>query len=92
MNIPVYRRDINVGGVAANDNTIPQANNSNTFVGSFPYPATASGDYYMDLIDVPLPGGNTDCEFYIQNNLTNTIAANSWSLTVFPKTDVGATA
>jgi len=92
MNIPVYRRDINVGGVAGNDNTIPQANNSNTFVGSLPYPATASGDYYMDLIDVPLPGGNTDCEFYIQNNLTNTIAANSWSLTVFPKTDVGATA
>ena len=91
MNIPLYRRDINVGGVTNFDNAIPGVNNSNTFVGSFPYPATASGDYYMDAIDVPLPGGNTDCEFYIGNGLTNTIAANVWSLTVFPKTDVGST-
>jgi hypothetical protein len=92
MNINLYRRDINVGGVTNFDNAIPGVNNSNTLVGSFPYPATASGDYYIDAIDVPLPCGNTDCEFYIGNGLTGTIAANVWSLTVFPKTDVGSTA
>ena len=91
MNIPLYRRDINIGGVTNFDNPIPGVNNSNQLVGSFPYPATVSGDYYMDAIDVPLPGGNTDCEFYIGNGLTNTVAANVWSLTVFPKTDVGST-
>ena len=92
MNIPLYRRAINIQGDTAADETVPQASNSNTYVGSFNIPATATGTYYMLCADVPLPGGNTDCEFYIQNNLTNTMPANSWSLTVYPKTDVGATA
>ena len=91
MNIPLYRRDINIGGDTAADATLPQASNSNKYVGSFNLPATATGTYYMLAEDIPLPGGNTDCEFYIQNNLTNTMPANSWSLTVYPKTDVGAT-
>lgn len=92
MNIPLYRRDVNVGGVAANDNAIPGVSNSTGYVGNFPYPSTASGAYYMTLPDIPLPGGNSDCEFYIGNNLTGSIAANVWSITVFPKTDVSATA
>ena len=91
MNIPLYRRDIDVGGVAANDNAIPGLSNSTGYVGNFAYPALASGAYTMTLTDIPLPGGNSGCEFYIGNNLTNSIAANVWSITVFPKTDVGAT-
>lgn len=91
MFIPLYRRDINVNGNTSADEAIPGVSNSTKYVGGFNYPSTASGAYYMAAIDVPLPGGNSDCEFYIQNNLTNTIAANVWSLTVTPKTDVGAT-
>lgn len=87
MNLPLYRRDLNVSGT--NDEAIPGVNNSNKLVGNFAYPATASGQYYMEAVDVPLSGG--DCEFYVQNNLTNSIPANTWSLTVFPKADVGAT-
>jgi hypothetical protein len=93
MNIPLYRRDINIGGDTSADVGLPGALHSNKYVGSFNMPiASVTGTYYMLAEDIPLPGGNTDCEFYIQNNLTNTMPANSWSLTVYPKADVGATA
>lgn len=92
MTIPCYRRDLNVGGNTSFDNTAPGLSNSNLFVGAFAIPATVStGTHYVDLVDVPLPGGNTDCEFYIQNSLTNSIGANGWDLVVIPKADVGAT-
>lgn len=87
MNLPLYRRDLNISGT--NDEAIPGVSNSNKYVGNFAYPATAAGQYYMEANDVPLGGG--DCEFYFGNGLSGTIAANSWSLTVFPKADVGAT-
>lgn len=91
MNIYLYRRDINVNGVTAYDESVPGTNNSNKFVGAFAVPTTIStGTYYCTLTDVPLPGGNTDCEFHIQNSLTNTLPA-GWALTVTPKTDVGST-
>lgn len=90
MNIPIYRRDINVSNTAY-DESAPGASNSNKYVGSFNVPSSVStGTMYMVATDIPLPGGNSDCEFYIQNNLTNTIPA-GWALTVIPKTDVGAT-
>lgn len=90
MNIPIYRRDLDVGGITSADDSAPVALNSNKYVGSFNLPATASGTHVMVAIDVPLPGGNAGCEFYIQNNLTPTVPA-GWTLTVIPKTDVGAT-
>lgn len=92
MTIPVYRRDLDVGGISTADDAAPAALNSNKFVGAFQVPNTVStGTMTMTLIDVPLPGGNAGCEFYLQNSLTNTIPA-GWTLTVIPKTDVGATA
>ena len=93
MALFIYRRDINVGGGSANDDAAPAASNSNKFVGVFNRPATASStNFVMTAIDIPLPGGNTDCEFWILNGWTNSIEAAGWALTVFPKTDVGATA
>jgi len=91
MNIPIYRRDLDVGGITAADAVAPAASNSNLFVGSFNIPSVATGTHVAIAIDIPLPGGNAGCEFYLQNNLTNTIPA-GWTLTVIPKTDVGATA
>ena len=91
MTIPVYRRDLDVGGLTTADDAAPAVLNSNKFVGVFSVPSSLStGTYTMTLIDVPLPGGNAGCEFYLQNNLTNTIPV-GWTLTVIPKTDVGAT-
>ena len=91
MTIPVYRRDLDVGGLTTADDAAPAVLNSNKFVGVFQVPSSLStGTYTMTLIDVPLPGGNAGCEFYLQNSLTNTIPA-GWTLTVIPKTDVGAT-
>ena len=91
MQLYIYRRDINIGGVTANDDAAPASSNSNKFVGVFTRGATASsGAFVMTAIDVPLPGGNSDCEFYLQNGWTNTVE-NAWTLTVIPKTDVGAT-
>ena len=92
MTIPVYRRDLDVGGLTTADDAAPAVLNSNKFVGVFQVPNSVStGTMTMTLIDVPLPGGNAGCEFYLQNSLTNTIPA-GWALTVIPKTDVGATA
>jgi len=90
MNIPIYRRDLDVGGLTSADAAAPAASNSNLYVGSFNIPSVATGTHVALAIDVPLPGGNTGCEFYLQNNLTNTIPA-GWTLTVIPKADVGAT-
>jgi len=93
MTIPVYRRDLDVGGISTADDAAPAALNSNKFVGVFQVPVASysTTPMTMTLIDVPLPGGNAGCEFYLQNNLTPTIPA-GWTLTVIPKTDIGATA
>lgn len=90
MNIPIYRRDLDVGGISTADDAAPAALNSNKWVGSFNIPASASGTYTMTAMDINLPGGNAGCEFYLQNNLTPTVNA-GWTLTVIPKTDIGAT-
>ena len=87
MTIPLYRRDLNVNGSSTLDDGVPATAHSNKFMGVFSLPVSLStGTYYMTLTDVPLPGGNTDCEFYIQNGLTNAIPI-GWDLTVSPKTD-----
>lgn len=89
MNLYLYRRDINVAG-GTNDDGIPGASNLNKFMGAFAVSASAaSTTSYSTLVDVPLPG-HSDCEFYIQNALSGTAPA-GWTLTVVPKTDVGAT-
>lgn len=90
MNVPIYRRDEDVGGITDADDAAPAALNSNKYVGSFNLPATTSGTHICTALNIALPGGSAGCEFFLQNNLTNTIAA-GWSLTVIPKTDVGAT-
>ena len=88
----IYRRDLNVGGGANNDDAAPAASNSNKFVGVFNRPATASSsNFVMTAIDIPLPGGNTDCEFWIQNGFSTSMENTGWALTVYPKADVGAT-
>lgn len=91
MDIQIYRRDLDVGGLTSADDAAPGLSNSSKYVGNFKIPSVAStGTHVVSAIDIPLPGGNAGCEFYLQNNLTNTIPA-GWSLTVIPKTDVGAT-
>ena len=83
------RRDINIGS-SAGDDAVPTSANKQKFVGVFQLDSSIStGTHVMTLTDVPLstPG---DCEFYIENALTNTIPA-AWTLKVTPKTDVGST-
>lgn len=92
MLLYIYRRDLNIGGVSTNDDAAPGASNSNKLVGVFTRPSTASSsNFVMSAIDVPLPGGNTDCEFWIQNGFGTSLENVGWALTVIPKTDVGAT-
>ena len=89
LTIPCFRRDINIDGTA--DEAIPTSITQAHFVGNFVLSASIStGSHYMNIVDVPLPGG-TDCEFYISNALTNSIAA-GWTLKVTPKTETFATA
>jgi hypothetical protein len=82
--ITLLRRDLNIDGTA--DEDVPATSNVQKYVGSFIVSATttASTSHYMQLADVPLPGG--DCEFYIQNNLGVNIPV-GWTLKVTPKTD-----
>jgi hypothetical protein len=88
----IYRRDLNVGGNANNDDAVPGTSNKNKYVAVFNRPATASSsNFVMTAIDVPLPGGNSDCEFYIENGWSTSLENTGWSLTVYPKTDIGAT-
>lgn len=92
MQLYIYRRDINVGGGSSNDNAVPGTSNKTRFVGVFNRPSTASSsNFTMTATDIPLPGGNSDCEFYIENGWTGSMENTGWALTVFPKTDVGAT-
>lgn len=92
MQIPVFRRDLNVGGISTADAAAPAASHSNAYVGAFSRPTTASSsNFVMVATDVPLPGGNSDCEFYLQNGFGTSMENTGWSLTVIPKTDVGAT-
>jgi len=89
LTIPLFRRDINIDSTA--DEAVPTSIAQAHYCGSFQLSAsTSTGSHYMNITDIPLPG-NTDCEFYISNALTNTIPA-GWKLLVTPKTDVGATA
>jgi hypothetical protein len=88
LTIPLFRRDINIDGTS--DEAVPSTIGQAHYCGSFQLSAsTSTGSHYMNINDVPLTG-NTDCEFYISNALTNTIPA-GWKLIVVPKTDVGAT-
>ena len=92
MTIPVYRRDLDVGGLTTADDAAPAVLNSNKFVGLFQIPSSLStGTYTMTLIDIPLPGGNAGCEFWLQNSFSTNLENAGWALTVIPKTDVGAT-
>lgn len=90
MTFNLYRRDRNVGA-SGNDDGVPGASNSNKLVGTFALPHTSSSSAAipMTLIDVPV-SSPADCEFYIQTQVTPTTPA-GWTLTVVPKTDVGAT-
>jgi len=88
LSIPCFRRDINID--SSLDEAVPSTITQAHFVGNFILSAsTSTGSHYMNITDVPLPG-NTDCEFYISNALSNTIPA-GWTLKVTPKTYVGAT-
>lgn len=92
MYINIYRRDLYVGGISAADDTAPGTSNKVKLVGYFARPATASSsNFIMTAIDIPLPGGSSGCEFYIENAMTNSMENTGWALTVIPKAYVGAT-
>ena len=82
--VTLFRRDLNHDGTA--DESIPATSNEQKFMGTFQCSATttASTSHYLQLTDVPLPGG--DCEFYIKNTLAVNIPI-GWTLKVTPKTD-----
>lgn len=87
-NLYLYRRDLNIDGT--NDETAPGASNKQKFMGAFQANATTtvSTTHYMQITDVPLPGG--DCEFYLENGLGVNVPV-GWTLKITPKTNVGAT-
>ena len=80
--IYLFRRDLNHDGT--NDEAIPGTSNEQKIVGSFQLSATttASTSHYLQICDVPLPGG--DCEFYLKNSLGVNIPV-GWTLKVTPK-------
>lgn len=86
--VTLFRRDLNHDG-ANNDETVPATSNEQKFMGVFQVSATttASTSHYLQLTDVPLPGG--DCEFYIKNTLGVNIPP-GWTLKVTPKSDAVA--
>jgi hypothetical protein len=86
--VVLLRRDLNHDGT--NDEGVPNASNeSQHYMGAFICGATttASTSHYIQLTDVPLPGG--DCEFYIKNTLGVNIPA-GWTLKITPKSDAAA--
>jgi hypothetical protein len=92
MQIFIYRRDLDVGGIGTADDAEPASSNSNKLVGVFNRPATASSsNFVMTAVDIPLPGGSAACEFHLQNGNNTSLENAGWALTVIPKTWVGST-
>ena len=88
LQLYIYRRDLDVGGVTTGDDYGPTTSNSNKFVGVFNRHTTASsGAFVFTAIDIPLPGGSSGCEFWIQNGFSTNLENAGWALTVIPKTD-----
>lgn len=84
--INLYRQDLDVGGVSANDAPSPSSANKSLFVGSFVIPdaQASTGTAYFTLTDVPL---NQTQTFWIENALGVSLNA-GWALTAVPKSFV----
>ena len=81
--VNLYLRLLNTQ--STNDNEIPDANFTHTYVGSFPVNDVTTNQYVT--IDISLPNGKSsqEYEFYIENQTGQTIQA-GWDLYVTPKT------
>lgn len=84
--INLYRQDLDIGGVSANDAPSPASNNKSLFVGAFVIPdaQASTGTTYFTLTDVPL---NQTQAFWIEN-ATNVSLNSGWALTAVPKSFV----
>lgn len=82
--INLYRQDLDVGNVAANDAPAPASNNKSLFVGAFVLPdaQASTGTTYFTLADVPL---NSNSAFWLENASGVSLNA-GWALTCVPKT------
>lgn len=89
MNLYLYRRDLNIGA-STGDMGEPTTLHSTKFMGAEQMSGTAAaGTHVMVFSDIPLPSPG-DCQFFINNGLTPTLPT-GWTMTVIPKSDVGAT-
>ena len=81
--VNLYLRPLNTQ--STNDQEIPDANFTHTYVGSFPVNDVTTNQYIT--IDISLPNGQTSqqYEFYIENSTGQTIQA-GWDIYVTPKT------
>lgn len=84
--INLYRQDLDIGNVAANDAPAPTASNKSLFVGAFIIPdaQASTGTNYFTLTDVPL---NSNSNFWIENATGVSLNA-GWALTAVPKSFV----
>jgi len=81
--VNLYLRPLDVQ--STNDQEIPDANFTHTYVGSFPVNDVTTNQYIT--IDISLPNAYTSqqYEFYIENKTGQTIQA-GWDIYVTPKT------
>lgn len=81
--VNLYCRPLNIEGT--NDQEVPDANFTHTYLGRFPVNDVLTPQYIT--IDVSLPNNYTsqEFEFYIQNNTGQTILA-GWDFYITPKT------
>ena len=81
--VNLYLRPLNTQ--STNDQEIPDANFTHTYVGSFPVNDVTTNQYIT--IDISLPNAYTSqqYEFYIENKTGQTIQA-GWDIYVTPKT------
>lgn len=81
--INLYLRLLNIE--STNDQTIPSANFTHKFVGSFPLDPGTSAQFIP--IDITLPNTKTsqEYEFYVENKSNQTMPA-GWDIHVTPKT------
>lgn len=84
--VNLYRQELDIGGVAANDAPNPSASNKNLFVGAFVIPdaQASTGTNYFTLTDVPL---NQTQSFWVEDALGVSLNA-GWALTAVPKSFV----
>lgn len=87
--IDLFCRPLNIQ--STNDPGVPDANNENTYLGSFPidFGVAADTNFFAYIPFFELPGFQTSqiYEFYFRNNNTGQTIGSDWNLWITPLTD-----